>query len=504
MLSNETRAAITSLFETWERDNSAMAHAMNFCGPHPEAAFYEGISTVRDEFGDPDHIQRAFDLQDPLMDARVLRAIMNAPIVDPSWDYESRPDYPRRGFLTQEFFLDGHGQLRLESCIEWDNSHDKPSACRGWLLRRLVQEADRSHGRYSYLMETIDRGEQLYRPIPGVRFEEKPHSHVMQLLAHCLTLIRHDWQDSVEAARETINCLLDWLLWSFGHYTQDELPTPYWDLQGTYHNKLAQAFDFRMLWHPYDYLGELMENMGLMYSLSMAAANNLANELFAGAMSSSEYGFLQPGEDYRRFAFIDPECGSGRLLLAASNYTEEAIGLDTNDCLHAKAAIINLYLYAPHVLFPNPYLATEKDMERVDVWLCETARVKGLDIEEYLCGTEEALLTRHLLPIRYRKRRKHESLPDLSQWEEDLPALGTWEEEEIPTLDSWSDQGEAIALESWAEDALPLLGTAEATQFSLPSASEEVELPDLGSWEEPSCQLPEALSPRLLLPDGEL
>ena len=61
------------------------------------------------------------------------------------------------------------------------------------------------------------------------------------------------------------------------------------------------------------------------------------------------------GEDARTKSVCDPCVGTGRMLLAASNYSYRLYGCDINPTV-IKATLINGYVYAPWLVRPFPFL----------------------------------------------------------------------------------------------------------------------------------------------------
>ena len=91
------------------------------------------------------------------------------------------------------------------------------------------------------------------------------------------------------------------------------------------------------------------------------------------------------GEDCRAKSVCDPCSGTGRLLLAASNYSMRLYGVDINRTV-IKASLINGYLYAPWLVRPLPFLDTAPepviDLETVTPdWEPETSAPQKPQLE---------------------------------------------------------------------------------------------------------------------------
>ena len=100
------------------------------------------------------------------------------------------------------------------------------------------------------------------------------------------------------------------------------------------HDYMVQVFDASLfMLFPSDYLGELIDQVLNGSSrdrlISMSSAVNTIKSIFPGRKN-----------DYRSEWLVEPECGSGRYMLAASNHTYEYQGMSSAPML-AKAAILH-------------------------------------------------------------------------------------------------------------------------------------------------------------------
>lgn len=277
----------------------------------------------------------------------------------------------------------------------------------GWMLNPLIDDETCILGHWQYWKETQEAGRLLNTPIPRIVFESKSHPKVMGMLHYCLDMITPDWRVNAQEKWNAVRYFIDWLLWSLGHCSVPAFPVDQWD--GRVHDRLYQVFDvsYMLLW-PYDHFGALLEELDdelyqIPPQMTMEAAEREVKSLFP-----------YRNGDYRNQLLVDPETGTGRVLMAASNYSFELLGLNT-DPLLSKIAIINLYLYAPWGIFPFEFLQHELDSAELQMCLGRTLSVvkrKHLRTD-YFSSTEPALDGDRYQPIQLRQQRTQKSLADL-------------------------------------------------------------------------------------------
>jgi hypothetical protein len=140
---------------------------------------------------------------------------------------------------------------------------------------------------------------------------------------------------------------LDWLLYGFGDRSQPNPPNE--EHQGA-SNRLYQVFNLEtLLAYPYDYFGDILaENQFGKQSGFFPTPMEVAE-----LMAAMNFGT----EDFRAKTVCDPCVGTGRMLLAASNYSYRLFGTDINSTV-IKACKVNGYLYAPWLIKPFPFFDT--------------------------------------------------------------------------------------------------------------------------------------------------
>jgi len=228
----------------------------------------------------------------------------------------------------------------------------------GWLLPYLLTIDSYTWGRWDYWFRLREAGKLLDEPIPQIKFDcggniaEGFGSAPMKHLEKCLDLIPQygNWQGW--GGWQYFDYFLDWLLFGLGHPGQPELPGEPWGAEGA-SMRLYQTLDLHWLMlYPWDYWGAIL------------AANNHGRHLgfFPTPHSVVEFMVLvlfggpdEQGQDHRTETVCDPCLGTGRMLLAASNYSLRLYGMDINPTV-IKASLVNGYLYAPWMVKSLPFL----------------------------------------------------------------------------------------------------------------------------------------------------
>jgi hypothetical protein len=234
----------------------------------------------------------------------------------------------------------------------------------GFLLPYLLEFDALTYGRWQYWLEAMERGSLPDRPIPPIDWLDAPNARTRKMVLTALNCIpRHGCWETM-SGRTYFTYLMEWMLWGFGHPGYVEPPEPA-DCEGA-SMRLYQVVNINAwsLW-PADYLGDLLAEHSYgkrqgFFPTPMAVSVMLASML----MGNGE-------QDLRRKSVCDPAVGTGRLLLAASNYSLRLAGIDIDRTL-CLATLVNGYLLAPWLARPFPFLDTEPDAvsaEESNAWL---------------------------------------------------------------------------------------------------------------------------------------
>ena len=244
---------------------------------------------------------------------------------------------------------------------------DKPKALRkdfqfreplrhGWMLPYLFPLETMAWGRWDYLAEAILNQQLPNRQIPQIEWspehgERSPGRQMFEKSLDCITR-SGDWRGW--SGWTYFDYFLDWLLYAFGDSRQTTLPTISAECEGA-SERLYQIFNLEpAIAYPHDYLGDIL------------AENNFGRRsgFFPTPMEVAatmvKLQMEETGEDMRAKSVCDPALGTGRMLLAASNYSMNLYGNDVSLTV-IKACLVNGYLYAPWMVRHPKFLTRQSE-----------------------------------------------------------------------------------------------------------------------------------------------
>lgn len=217
---------------------------------------------------------------------------------------------------------------------------------RGWLVPYLIETDAAIFGRWAHWHRIMEAGALIDEPIPEVPFcGGNRDSAAMKMLEKSLCLVtRHgDWRGW--SSWHYFDYFLDWLLFGFGAITEE--PKEPHGCEGA-SMRLYQGFSLEtlMAW-PYDYFGEILaENQHGRHRGFFPTPMDVCT-----MMVRMQFG---EGEDMRAKTVCDPAAGTGRMLLAASNYSYRLYAVDI-DATVLKALKVNGYCWSPWLVKPFPF-----------------------------------------------------------------------------------------------------------------------------------------------------
>lgn len=235
----------------------------------------------------------------------------------------------------------------------------------GWLIPHLLTWDLITWQRWHYLEEIAVHGKLLERDIPQIEFcfgdngknnVKTVGSPARRHLEACLDLIPNSSGWRGWGNWSYFSYFLQWLLFGFGDPTQLEEPKE--PVAGA-SMRLYQYFDLAyLILFPWDYFGDLLaENRygkeSAFYPTPHCVIDAMAQMVFHDVGK-------EDCRDARLTNFCESCCGSGRVLLYASNYTLMLSGADINETL-VKTTLTNGYLYAPWLV--KPILFLEKALD---------------------------------------------------------------------------------------------------------------------------------------------
>ncbi|MCG3212518.1 MAG: hypothetical protein FOGNACKC_06188 [Anaerolineae bacterium] len=273
-----------------------------------------------------------------------------------------------------------------------------PDLAHGWLLPALLVCDSAMYGRWDYWADCALAGELPDAPIPAMDWVDGDtlRNPARKMLEACLDSIpRHgSWQGW--SGWQYFDYFLDWLLFGFGHQGQPELPPEPPGCAGA-SARLYQVFCVEaMLGWPHDYFGDIL------------AENHHGRGLgfYPTPMPVSRLMAMMLGVN-RTDTVSDPCCGTGRMLLAASDYSLRLYGQDINGTV-IKATLVNGYLYAPWLVRPLPFLDGAQYDPAQSAAISDSLAAVGEsrpDVAAYLVGSEhDPELQWRFEPVKKRRR----------------------------------------------------------------------------------------------------
>lgn len=241
-------------------------------------------------------------------------------------------------------FFNAHGRLpRVE------DSGPRPWDYRGWLLAYVLL-ANEMHpavpDRWGYHLRTLQAGKLLDEPIPRIEFSDH---HYGQSLSPGLKMLQK-LEDIIErdhGSWSAFNALVDWL--AYGMAVSREKPRT----SDKISEELYRTCNIEpWVMDPSDYLGSFLSERrasGWNKSGFFPTPHCICEMMVEMQMAMP----IENGRDPRTHSVNDPAVGTGRMLLAASNFSMNLCGQDI-DPLVVKICLINGALYAPWLAFPLP------------------------------------------------------------------------------------------------------------------------------------------------------
>jgi hypothetical protein len=238
----------------------------------------------------------------------------------------------------------------------------------GWLLPYLLETDDFLWGRWHHWFETAS-AKKVIAQIPQIEWQRNDMG--FKMLNRSLSVITRygDWRGWNSWA--AFDYFMDWLLFGLGHKGQTELPEEKDEYRGAC-GRLYQVFTLETLlaW-PHDYFGDILAENHHGRHLGFFPTPMELCQL----MAQMNCG----GEDARTKSVCDPCVGTGRMLLAASNYSYRLFGADVNPTV-IKATLINGFLYAPWLVRPFTFLDaghSAQQSEEVSNAIVDQGQVQG-------------------------------------------------------------------------------------------------------------------------------
>ena len=213
---------------------------------------------------------------------------------------------------------------------------------KGWLLPYLIALDDMFYKRWQYWMQICIHNNIPQEPIPFIRFKpvnEYPQKEVQKNLRHCIDYAAYHISHPFES-------FVDWILWGFNQ--GKEFPA----IPNKIDDYWYRTFNLGLFYkEPADHWPDFaMEVMGRNNPLGFFATPASITEM----MTLMQFGD-KPQHKHKKMSVLDPTCGTGGMLLYASNYSLNLYGQDISYLL-TKIAKINAFIYMPWMVYKPKHL----------------------------------------------------------------------------------------------------------------------------------------------------
>ncbi len=172
----------------------------------------------------------------------------------------------------------------------------------------------------------------MAEPIPQIDWLEIPLKEPKKNLETCINLCHN------RNRRDAFDLFLEWLLFGFGDPSVKQLPS---QIESKLSAAWYKTFNLGLyLQHPYDYLGEFAAEL-------YGSGRHNPTAYYPTPMSVSlMMARMMMSESDKTTSVCDPCLGSGRLLMAASNYSLNLYGMDI-DARIINVSLANFWQYVP-------------------------------------------------------------------------------------------------------------------------------------------------------------
>ncbi len=233
---------------------------------------------------------------------------------------------------------------------EIKSTRDKP----GWLIPYLIGLDEMFYKRWDYWSRICWENRILTEAIPYIPFrscQSYPRQEVQKNLKTCLQYANHRLSNALGA-------FIDWLLWGFkGAKEPANIPPEVDDFWyrtfnlGLFYLEPAEHFGFRAM----EYMGK---NNPVGFFQTPDAVTAMMVQMTFGE---------DPQPEHKTKSMCDPCCGTGVMLLYASNYSLNLYGVDISPLL-TKIAKVNAYIYVPWLILRPKHLTVFEGIKEIDLY----------------------------------------------------------------------------------------------------------------------------------------
>lgn len=250
----------------------------------------------------------------------------------------------RKAFIEAYAMLQALAIMRFGETPDWESLSTQEKVYHGHLRGGLYAADALTTGRWRYWLDIRATQVVVGKPIPQVRFltpGDKGYQLTLEMLEYCLDVPGYH-----DTAKRFYN-FIDWILYSYGSPLVNDIShipdtqSGYW-----YKNFRAQL----MLMYPGDYFADLTQSL---YGKSSNVHSFFPTPAHVATFMASAAFREAPSEEAKYKEVCDPCCGTGALLLPASNHSLRITGIDIDENM-VKICTLNGYHYIPWAVENDP------------------------------------------------------------------------------------------------------------------------------------------------------
>ncbi len=212
---------------------------------------------------------------------------------------------------------------------------------KGWLIPYLLALDYNFYQRWDYWTRAVLQDKIPDESIPYISFKPSlvyQQRQVIKNITRCLSYADHRCSNSLEK-------FIDWILWGFNRIESfpaiNETIDDYW----------YRTFNLGLFYEePGDHFAEIAAESNVGRGSGYFPTPGHVVELMVRMNFGDE-----PQHEHKHLSVMDPCCGTGVMLLYASNYSLNLYGVDIHPLIH-KIALVNSFIYVPWLAFRPKHL----------------------------------------------------------------------------------------------------------------------------------------------------
>ena len=227
-------------------------------------------------------------------------------------------------------------------------TRDRP----GWLVPYLMALDQMFFNRWEYWMNAVIDDKIPGAPIPYIRFQSDASCYANMArknIEKCLNYAMHSHSNIFEK-------FINWILWGFNYKNNLKFPS----IDEKTDDHWYRTFNLGLF---YEEPGDHFANVASDYQIGSGSGYFPTPPSVVEMMTKMTFGG-EPEPEHKNKSVIDPCCGTGVMLLYASNYSLNLHGIDIHPLI-CKIAMVNAYIYVPWLVYKPKEITMFNDQESI-------------------------------------------------------------------------------------------------------------------------------------------